>query len=55
VRTFERELILARLERYGWNIRAARESLDVPRSSFHRYTTELGIVAPSSVTPVTED
>jgi len=55
VRAFERELILARLERHGWNIRAARESLDVPRSSFHRYTTELGIVAPVSVTPVAED
>jgi DNA-binding NtrC family response regulator len=55
VRAFERELILARLERHGWNVRAARESLDVPRSTFHRYTTELGIAAPSNVTPVAED
>jgi DNA-binding NtrC family response regulator len=55
VRSFERELILARLERHGWNIRGARESLDVPRSSFHRYMTALDIVAPASVTPVAEE
>jgi DNA-binding NtrC family response regulator len=55
VRSFERELILARLERHGWNIRAARESLDVPRSSFHRYMTDHAIAAPASVTPVAED
>ncbi len=55
VRAFERELILARLERHAWNVRAARESLDVPRSSFHRYMIELGIAAPSNVTPVAED
>ncbi|MCM2254670.1 MAG: sigma 54-interacting transcriptional regulator, partial [Vicinamibacteria bacterium] len=55
VRAFERELILARLERHGWNVRAARESLDVPRSTFHRYMTDLEIAAPDSVTPVAEE
>jgi DNA-binding NtrC family response regulator len=45
VRAFERELILARLEQFGGNTRAARESLGLPKTTFHRYTTSLGIVA----------
>jgi DNA-binding NtrC family response regulator len=55
VRAFERELILARLERHDWNVREARESLEVPRSSFHRYMTDLGIAPPSNLTPVADE
>jgi DNA-binding NtrC family response regulator len=46
LRAFERELILSRLERYDWNVRSARESLGLPKSTFHRYAAELGIVPP---------
>jgi DNA-binding NtrC family response regulator len=46
LRAFERELILSRLERYDWNVRSARESLGLPKSTFHRYAAELGIVSP---------
>jgi len=43
VRAFERELILSRLERHNWNVRAARESLRLPKTTFHRYVAELGL------------
>jgi len=43
VRAFERELILSRLERHNWNVRAARESLRLPKTTFHRYAVELGL------------
>jgi DNA-binding NtrC family response regulator len=43
VRAFERELILARLEQHNWNARAARQSLGLPKTTFQRYTLNLGI------------
>ena len=43
VRTFERELILSRLERHNGNTRAARESLQITKTTFHRYLKALGI------------
>ncbi|HSB61894.1 MAG TPA: sigma 54-interacting transcriptional regulator [Vicinamibacteria bacterium] len=45
VRAFERELILSRLERHNWDVRAARESLRLPKTTFHRYAVELGLRA----------
>ena len=45
VRTFERELILARLERHGGSAKAARESLGLTKTTFHRYVKGLGIAA----------
>jgi DNA-binding NtrC family response regulator len=41
--TFGRELILARLREHKWNVRSARESLGLPKTTFHRYTRTLGI------------
>ena len=41
--TFGRELILARLKQHNWNVRSARESLGLPKTTFHRYTRALGI------------
>ncbi len=41
VRAFERELILSRLERHNWNVRAARESLRLSKATFHRYAAAL--------------
>ena len=46
VRDFERELILSRLERHNWNVRAARESLGLPKTTFHRFAVGLGITRP---------
>ncbi len=43
VRAFERELILARLERHGGSAKAARESLGLTKTTFHRYVKGLGI------------
>jgi DNA-binding NtrC family response regulator len=43
VHTFERELILARLERHGGSAKAARESLGLTKTTFHRYVKGLGI------------
>lgn len=45
VRTFQRELILSRLERHGWNVSAARNSLRLAKTTFHRYMMGLGIKA----------
>jgi transcriptional regulator with GAF, ATPase, and Fis domain len=42
-RQFQRELILARLERHGGSVKAARESLGLSKATFHRYMKELGI------------
>ncbi len=41
-RTFKRELILARLEQHGGNVKAARESLGLTKTTFHRYMKSLG-------------
>jgi DNA-binding NtrC family response regulator len=49
VRTFERELILARLERHGGSVKAARESLGLTKTTFHRYSKSLGIGAGGGV------
>ncbi len=43
VRAFERELILARLERHGGSAKAARESLGLTKTTFHRQVKALGI------------
>jgi two-component system nitrogen regulation response regulator NtrX len=43
LRTFQRELILSRLERHGGHVRAARESLKLTKTTFHRYLKGLGI------------
>jgi len=48
VRAFERELILSRLERYGGNVKAARESLGLTKTTLHRYMKRLGITAGGS-------
>jgi DNA-binding NtrC family response regulator len=50
LRTFQRELILARLERHGGNVRAARESLGLTKTTFHRYMKDLEITAGGVVT-----
>jgi len=41
--TFGRDLILARLRQHNGNIKSARESLGLPKTTFHRYTRALGI------------
>jgi|CXWL01.1.fsa_nt_gi two-component system NtrC family response regulator len=43
LREFEREVILARLERHGGNVGAAQESLGLTKTTFHRYRRALGI------------
>lgn len=48
VRQFERELILARLERHGGSAKAARESLGLSKATFYRTVRALGIAAPGT-------
>jgi two-component system response regulator AtoC len=48
VRAFTRNLLVSRLARHGWNIGAARRSLELPKTTFHRYMTALGIRPPSA-------
>jgi anaerobic nitric oxide reductase transcription regulator len=43
VRAFQRELILSRLEQHGGSVKAARESLGLTKTTFHRYMKGLGI------------
>jgi len=43
VEAFERELILSRLEQHGGNVKAARESLGLTKTTFHRTMKRLGI------------
>ncbi|HEX7185692.1 MAG TPA: sigma 54-interacting transcriptional regulator, partial [Thermoanaerobaculia bacterium] len=43
--TFQRELILARLERHRGSVKAARESLGLTKATFHRYMKRLGVAA----------
>lgn len=43
LRAMQRELILSRLERHNWNVRTTRESLGLPKTTFHRYALALGI------------
>jgi anaerobic nitric oxide reductase transcription regulator len=43
VEAIERELILSRLEQHGGNVKAARESLGLTKTTFHRYMKRLGI------------
>lgn len=45
VRDFERELILSRLEQHGGSVKAARESLGLTKTTFHRYMKGLGVAA----------
>jgi len=42
---FERELILSRLEQHGGNVKAARESLGLTKTTFHRTMKRLGITS----------
>jgi DNA-binding NtrC family response regulator len=51
LRAFQRELILARLERHQGRLRAARESLGIPKTTFRRYLIELGIRSPGPANP----
>ena len=39
----DRELVLSRLERHDGNVRAARESLKLTKTTFYRYLKALGI------------
>jgi len=41
LRVFEREIILSRLRQFGWDIRAARKSLGLPKTTFSRHVREL--------------
>lgn len=50
VRSFKRELFLARLERHNWDVEAARESMGLPKTTFRRYVSGLGITAPERAT-----
>jgi DNA-binding NtrC family response regulator len=43
MRAFQRELILSRLERHQWRIGAARQSLRLSKTTFHRYAVALKI------------
>jgi DNA-binding NtrC family response regulator len=43
VQHFEREILLACLERHGGSAKAARESLGLSKATFHRYLKRLGI------------
>jgi DNA-binding NtrC family response regulator len=43
LRAVRKELIQARLERHGGNVRAARQSLALTKTTFHRYLRSLGI------------
>jgi DNA-binding NtrC family response regulator len=45
VHQFEREFLLASLERHSGNVKAARESLGLSKATFHRYMKGLGIPA----------
>jgi DNA-binding NtrC family response regulator len=45
VQAFERELILSRLEQHGGNVKAARESLGLTKTTLHRYMKRLGVTA----------
>jgi DNA-binding NtrC family response regulator len=47
VQDFERELILSRLELHSGNVKAARASLGLTKTTFHRYMKSLGITATS--------
>jgi DNA-binding NtrC family response regulator len=47
VRDFQREMILSRLEQHGGNVKAARESLGLTKTTLHRYMRRLGITAGS--------
>ena len=38
-----REMILASLRQHNWNIRSARQSLGLPKTTFRRYVQEFGI------------
>lgn len=46
VGAFERELVLSRLEQHEGSVRAARESLGLTKTTFHRYLRRLGIGVP---------
>lgn len=49
VNAFERELIQSRLLRHDGNVRSARESLGLAKTTFHRYLKGLGIAAGKGV------
>jgi len=43
VKIFLREMILSALRQHNWNVRSARQSLRLPKTTFRRYVQELGI------------
>jgi DNA-binding NtrC family response regulator len=43
MRAFQRELLLSRLRQHDWNARAARDSLEVPKTTFQRLLAHAGI------------
>jgi len=43
VEAFCRELILYRLERNNWDLKAVREGLDLPKTTLRRYMHKLGV------------
>ncbi len=51
LRAFKRELILSRLERYKWDMRAVRQSLGLPKTTLQRYAAALGIRRESGADP----
>jgi sigma-54-specific transcriptional regulator len=51
VRAFKRGLILERLEAFQGNVAAARQSLKLKKSTFHRYARELALPGPRRKRP----
>jgi DNA-binding NtrC family response regulator len=49
VEAFCRELILCRLERHNWDLKAVREGLDLPKTTLRRYMLKLGMRSPENV------
>lgn len=45
LRVFEREMILSRLRQFGWDVRATRKSLGLPKTTFHRHLRELKLTS----------
>jgi DNA-binding NtrC family response regulator len=55
LRAFERDLIRSRLEQHNWNLRAARDSLKLPKTTFRRYLVDLAIRPGRPVEPDVEE
>jgi DNA-binding NtrC family response regulator len=44
---FRRELLLSRLERHDWDLKAVREGLRLPKTTLRRYMAKLGVRPPA--------